>query len=182
MNGFGIREQWAAGRSLRHQRLWRDDILLHQLTVNGSLLLVDNTDELFRALLAPTLAQPADTPWSALRELLRLLPAHLARRVLWRASLRWWTTVAAVQLAQQTFALRDGRLDELAQSPDQQAVSRRLSRLAELLDELAWCNSASDADETRIQVADLREAQRQAAARHKPNIESRAKTRRSVTS
>ena len=169
MTGFGIREQWAAGRSLRHTKLWRDDILLHQLTVNGSLLLIDNTDALFRAILAPTLAQPADTPWENLRGLLRLLPAHLARRALYRASLRWFTTTWALQYSQQATALRYGFLAAFNQRPDQQALARRLARAAAMLDELEWCQTDTSGEQGRIAVADLREAQRQAAAARKPN-------------
>lgn len=178
MNGFGLREQWAAGRSLRHQRLWRDGILLHQLTVNGSLLLIDNTDELWRRLLAPTLDQSSDADWTALRGLLRLLPAHLARRALWRTSRRWLLVQAAAQLAQHAHALRTGQLARVAATPEQQQLTRRLRHAAELLDDLAWCDSATD--DGTIDVADLREAQRQAAAR-KPKPPLGAPARPSVT-
>jgi hypothetical protein len=178
VNGFGLREQWAAGRSMRHQKLWRDGILLHQLTVNGSLLLIDNTDELWRRLLAPTLAQAPDAQWMSLRGLLRLLPAHLARRALWRTSRRWLLIQAAAQLAQHAHALHTGQLARVAATPEQQALTRRLERTAQMLDDLTWCDSATD--DGTIAVADLREAQRQAAAR-KPKAPSVHPARPSVT-
>jgi hypothetical protein len=187
MSGFGLREQFAAGRSLRHQQLTRDDVLLQQLTVNGSMLRAANHDLLWCGILATSLAQPFDHPWPALRDLLALLPASLARRAMWRASLRWWQVGNRHLLTGRALALRDGYSEQFSRSPGPVALAARLDRAAEKLVELEWCDRAPSAANLseRIEIVDMRRARHQAlvaARKTKPSTQRKAKSKNAAAS
>lgn len=145
MSGFGIREQYAAGVQLADVRLWRDSSFLHQLSRNGSLLLACNHDRFWLDALVSQLGSEG-RGWTWHANLMRVLPAAVVRRILWRTSVQWWHDMLALRGQLAIAAAEHGLVceGELA------AFNRRLEIAAELIDELSWC--ATDDDRGLIEV------------------------------
>lgn len=138
MSGFGLREQWEGRRKIG--KGWRDSAFLHQLSLNGSLLLAENHDDAWRRVMAKQLRFSKNTTWETMVDILRRLPASDARRFLWLASYRWWEqqfrAYAVVLLA----ATKAGRY-ELATSPEMVVAQAVLEMRAAQLQDLSWCHS-----------------------------------------
>jgi hypothetical protein len=145
VSGFGIREQYEAGQQLADERLWRDSSFLQQLSRNGSLLLAPNHDALWLEALAAGIGSEG-RGWSWHAQLLRVLPASVVRRLLWRASLQWWAAMAELRGELARVAAERG----LSECPELEAFDRRLQLAGEQIDSLSWC--ASDRDRELIEV------------------------------
>lgn len=160
MSGFGIREQWQAGRQLSghsSQPLWRPASFLHQLSLSGSMLLVANHDRYWLAELARAMGQEG-RGWRSLSRRLRLMPGADARRYLWRASYAWFDKQVKAYPEQSLLAFRvlSGRPEILRDK------ERELRRVAAQLRALAWCEF--DVDRSPISIVDLEAAANSDAA------------------
>lgn len=152
MTGFGFREQKKALESF-DRKLWRDSAALHQLSRNGNLILAENHDHYWRAILARQLGVGRKTPWPRLAELLRLIPADDARRILWQTSVRWWQTAFALRVALLTQASRygwHGILDLSALETQERMLRLRAHQIAAL----SWCAESGTPGTDPIPVED----------------------------
>jgi len=150
MSGFGIREQWYAGKRLADAKkpLWRPASFLQQLSLNGSMLLVRNHDHHWLDKLATTMNE-AGSGWASLSARLRSMPAGSARKLLWRTSHRWWKDSADAYPQMSALAWRYGleRPDSLL------SFDKSLRRTALQLETLSWCER--DVERKPIKVIDL---------------------------
>lgn len=152
MTGFGFREQKKALESF-DRKLWRDSAALHQLSRNGNLILAENHDPHWRALLARQLGVGRKTPWPRLAELLRLIPADDARRILWQTSSRWWQTAFALRLALIIHSAKFGWAG-LIDTGAFEAQERMLRLRAHQIVALSWCAESGTPGTDPIPVED----------------------------
>lgn len=150
MSGFGIREVFEAGQELDGIRLWREESFLQQLSLNGSLLWADNSDESYKQLLAARMGLTAGVDWEFMRSVLKILPAWAARRALWRASYDWLATIEYGRLLILREALLVGRFEEAMGYQGMRALDDRLELRHWQLDLLSWCDA--DSEEGQIEV------------------------------
>lgn len=150
MSGFGIREVFEAGQELEGVRLWREESFLQQLSLNGSLLWADNSDETYKQLLAARMGLTAGVEWEFIRSVLKILPAWAARRALWRASLDWLAVIEYGRLLVMREALLLGRLEEVGGYQGMRALDDRLELRHWQIDLLAWCDA--DSEEGQIEI------------------------------
>lgn len=150
MSGFGIREVFEAGQELDGIRLWREESFLQQLSLNGSLLWAENSDEAYQRLLASRLYLTPGVDWEFMRSVLKILPAWAARRALWRASRDWLATVEYGRLLVLREALLVGRVEEIGGYYGMRALDDRLQLRHWQLDVLKWCDADSQEDQIEI--------------------------------
>ncbi len=135
------------------ERLWREDAFLHQLSRNGSLLLLENSDERYQRFLAGLIGLTPGVDWNFQRSLLRALPASIVRRALWRASVLWWLSSETDRRSRSHKALAAGALTLLSENYLWKAEASSLERTEVLLEKLAWCGQDTG-DEDPIAVID----------------------------
>ena len=107
---------------------------MHQLSMNGSLLLLPNHDRIWR----DSYWKGNDRPqrgWSTERLVLLGLPAWQVRRELWESSWRWWSAMSSYRRELGQFMLLRGLVDD----PRMQRLDDELLRVSGQLEELAWC-------------------------------------------
>jgi len=153
MSGFGIREQWEAGKRLADPKkpLWRPASFLQQMSLNGSLLLVPNHDQFWIQGLAEMMDERG-RGWTSLSARLRAMPGSSARKLLWRSSYRWWRQgqKAYPALCELSWRYQLDRPEELLR------FERSLARTAVQLEALAWCEY--DVQREPIDVVELERA------------------------
>jgi len=148
--GYGIREVFEAGEELKGIRLWREESFLHQLSLNGSLLWADNSDDIFQRLLAARLYLTPGVDWEFMRSILKIVPAWAARRALWRASRDWLAIAEYGRLLILREALLVGRFEEVQGYSAMRLLEDRLELRHWQLDSLAWCDQ--DSQEGQIEI------------------------------
>lgn len=135
MSGFGIREQFQLGRELSaaERPLWRPASFLQQLSMSGSMLLVENHDRYWLAELGEVMGEPGRS-WGHLSSRLRTVPGRGARRALWRASYIWWRKRLETypEIAHLAWKVGAGRPESLL------ALETTLTRSSAQLRTLAW--------------------------------------------
>jgi hypothetical protein len=118
---------------------WRSEAFLHQLSLNGSLLLLPNHDRIWQESFWRISGRP-ETGWSTERLLLQRLPASTVRRALWQTSYQWWLALLSYRRELADYCLQRGMLDE----PLIDRLDRDLLRSAENLERLRWCVTDND--------------------------------------
>jgi hypothetical protein len=146
MASSGIREQWDLNKAMIKDGGYElRPTCLHQLSLNGSLLLARNHDQRWLAELARVLEREP-TSWTDLSGVVAALPGPLARKALWRASYRWWQQSTAG-----IGALIDVELRYRSElSPAIPAFLRRLETVSGQLRDLQWCETGADQRPLRI--------------------------------
>jgi hypothetical protein len=152
VTGFGINEQYEAGMRLADQPLWRADSFLHQLSMNGSLMLAANHDDLWRSYLG-TLLGSRGGDWDYYASLLRLLPASLVRQTLWRTSWFWWRTRVQAHFYTTNRLSLSGGLETTLRQPIVEHDLRDLHLRAWQLEALSWCRH-DEADQGTITIVE----------------------------
>jgi hypothetical protein len=154
MTGFGIREQWKLSKQLASldEKLWRPESVMHQLSLNGSLVISKNHDQQWGLILADILNERG-RGWTSLQWRLRAMPGNKARKALWRTSYKWhkqsceqYAKLAAIAW-QSDLAIDETKLKDYEDS---------LYRVATQLSALAWCEY--DRDRRPIKVIDIQKA------------------------
>lgn len=166
MTGFGIREQWQLSKQLAalDERLWRPESIMHQMSLNGSLVISKNHDATWINLLADLLNERG-RGWTSLQWRLRAMPGNEARKLLWRSSYLWYQQAKTnyIRLAglawQGDVALQDTRI---------KLLEDELFRVKTQLAALAWCEK--DTDRQPIKVVDIQAAV--SASRSQAGIDS----------
>lgn len=144
MTGFSIREQLLIGRRMKERR-WRKGSFLHQLSLNGALLLAPNHDPIWQEALWTITGRP-DVGWTTNQQIFRIMPAGVVRQILWHASLEWWQAMMTYRQDIAEFALERGLLE----IEEVESLDRDLDRVALQLEQLAWC--AVDQEKGRIKT------------------------------
>jgi hypothetical protein len=145
MSGFGIHEQYAAAVEMWEAgKSWREESFLHQLSGNGSLLLMANHDALWMEAICRVLGQPTGTSWESLRSLLRSMPAHEARRRLYTASSLWYVQAERLRLRMLARSLRSGAYGEASVEGPLADLGRSCALRARQLTDMAWCLEGRD--------------------------------------
>lgn len=154
MTGFGIREQWQLTKKFTRsqENLWRPESVMHQMSLNGSLVLSKNHDFLWSEILADMLNETG-RGWSSLQWRLRAMPGHQARKALWRTSYLWQResckqliTMTSISW-QGAVAVEETMIDNFESS---------LLTVSNQLSSLAWCEK--DTDREPIKVIDIQKA------------------------
>jgi hypothetical protein len=147
MSGFGMRLHWESRKALGDIKLWREESFLHQLSLNGSLLLAENHDRLWLSLLASTMSTMR-SPWDVQVELLRILPAHMTRQILWHTSRQWYYLQSHSRYRLAKWQLESG----VSTPPALEGLDKMLVLRAKQLDLLQWCSEDTTAG--RIDVVE----------------------------
>lgn len=148
MSGYlSALEQYKVQREDPLHPSWNPDGLLHQLSMNGSLLLTANHDRMWLDAYREIVGDNK-VSWEVEREILLSLPAWQVRRALWRASLDWWLAVLSYR-KQLSAAMLDRGIESL---PEVEVLDAALERTALQLGELAWC--ARDTDKRKISTVE----------------------------
>ncbi len=129
----------------REGGVWRSDAFLHQLSTNGSLLLLPNHDRIWQESFWRITGRP-HTGWSTERILLQRLPASMVRRALWQASYQWWLALLSYRKELAEFSLERGMIEE----PIIERIDHDLLQTAENLERLRWCATDDDAGQIRV--------------------------------
>lgn len=149
MSGFGIDEQFEAGMKFENDTMWRTESFMHQLSLNGSLVLSANHDALWLSYLA-TIMNSNVVHWEHLSNILRMLPASLARQALWRASWFWWRTTMSYHKQSIKMLSEIGGLETALHIEWMETQANDLALKAWQIENLAWCRS--DDDQEKIEV------------------------------
>lgn len=107
---------------------------LHQLTLNGSMLLATNHDPAWLYWLGWITDREPST-WRHMSRSLRACPGDIARKALWRASFMWWRE--RVTLLPDIVRFSFDRLGDPGDA--YQNETARLTRVEQYLRETRWC-------------------------------------------
>jgi hypothetical protein len=150
--GYGARRRWAAAELLEGFRCWRTNCFLHQLSTNGNLLQVENSNPMWRDCLSFALGQEPDASWSRQFALLQHLPRSLVRTACWRASYDWYLGALTVQRVLHQQASENGVLLPLLGSEWYLDYVRVLHETGMNLARLSWCYQPSNIELDKIEV------------------------------
>lgn len=155
--GYGAKRRWEASEILNGFQCWRTDGFLHQLTNNGNLLYVDNSNAMWRHSLAWYLGLEPAGGWQRYFALLQHLPRSLVRNACWRASYDWLEGALQLQDTLHQLAIQHGVLSVLVTSEWYSDYVRVLQQVAEQLYVLQWCYT-TEIDLSSIDIEGLRKS------------------------
>lgn len=133
---------------IRGQGRWRSESFMHQLSLNGSLLLHPNHDRIWSESFWQQNMRPR-RGWVTERQVLLSLPAGQVRRELWQASFRWCSAILAFRRELGEYLALRG----LAGDPLEQDLDAQILRVSAQLEELSWC--LEDDDQGQIEIVYL---------------------------